>query len=203
MHHKFNLHPLSILSGLFALFFITVTIWSTYLSPDARYARDNLEYLSSTASEMDLGISSCETHGLHSLLYPLPYTVSQICTLSDNWTNGYIQALKSIKADPDRYSSLLIETYSPYDTLSRLVLTANSTDVQAAYDEVQLCAGITSVETQIDGLYINSLNSSATEKQTLATQGIYSLWVTMLVGCCLSLLSVISFLLCLHRFPKK
>lgn len=115
------------------LLFAGTWLWTCYLCPDARYVKDNLEYVRTRMVEAGVDCPADAPQPLDGLgvnLYRLHY-------LTESWTTGYLHAAASSGNEEVNKEHLQA---NPYDTLSRLVLDANSSDVETVYQDIQFCA---------------------------------------------------------------
>jgi hypothetical protein len=113
-----------------------------YFSADARYARDNLEYMTGQMEEKGI-CGKVKTHGFNALKYPYPITISKLCNISDEWTIGYLKAVDLVRQHPERAGKINIDQYSPYDTLSKLYFNTNDDQIKAAYQLIEYDAAVT------------------------------------------------------------
>lgn len=113
---------------------IIVFLWIEYLCPDARYVRDNLNYVLQRMEEAGV------VHPpFPSLWTPLPVNMNHLLSVTESWTSGYLQAA----AEYEDLNAILL-AQNPYDTLSRLFLYGNMSDVQALYNNIAYCSAICS-----------------------------------------------------------
>lgn len=118
-------------------------VYQQYFSADARYARDNLEFLTQQIHGYFETIPAQHTHGISAIKYPEAIAVKQIRQYSNLWSDSYISAI--LEAE---HTEVIEELPgNPFDTLSRMVLTANDTYIQDIYTEVQLNAALTNPDT--------------------------------------------------------
>ncbi len=120
-------HPIiTILAKFFVflnLFMIIGFMCLWYTSVDARYLRDNYQYMTERYAELGIG-EPVNTHGIHALRWPLPASLAGLYQMENEWTKMYIDL-----GMPDN-------NVNPWDTVSRLQLSANSPYVQAVYDSI-------------------------------------------------------------------
>lgn len=108
-----------------------------YGSPDAKYTRDNFGYLISRLEELNL-LDSSDYHIYKWLGYPV--VLQHLIILETKWTDSYLATVNFVENQTGKY--ILSGETNPYDTLSRLVLHANSENVQKLYECIQYDAVI-------------------------------------------------------------
>lgn len=99
--------------------------------PDARYAKDNYNYLQSRRAE--IGLKTAKSH----IWEPLAIDLYRLHYYTENWTLAYLQTVSGIEKGSVDLGNL---KSNPYDTLSRLILTGYSDDVQDVYTDIAYCA---------------------------------------------------------------
>lgn len=104
-----------------------------YCTVDAKYARDNLNYL--TEQLENQGIGKKTEFSLFS--QPCYKNIQDIYQLSWNWNTKYMMLENKELAD------------NPSDTIGRLILQANDDNVQEIYTEVQYITAINGINTEL------------------------------------------------------
>ncbi len=155
---------LFIINALITTLISALFLYQQYGSVDARYARDNLEFLSSQLSEAYPSLPLERTHGLYAIRYPEAIAIKHLRTLSNLWVDSYLSALLEF----DNVTKLDQLKPSPNDILSRLVLQANDERIQAVYYEIQLNAALTNPDSY------ELLHSSLLEVQSASQEYIIS-----------------------------
>ena len=123
---------------LLGVIFTVLLLYQQYFSVDARYMRDNLEFLSEKMSELKvISAEAYKTHGINAVKYPLFYSAYLFNADTRAWTDSYIGSVKKVLEDG--YENKDSE-YNPYDTYARLVLQANTDEVQAVYNTFSFIA---------------------------------------------------------------
>ena len=187
---------------LLSIFSIFIFFNFSYLSADARYARDNLEYLSDQMVSKGILSESdrINVRGIHALEYPVSRTVAEICDLSDQWTYGYMKALEKTNANGTKISKTMIDNSTPYNTLAKLTLEANDEDIQTMYDVVQMDAAMLNTDSlssvaaaELDHL----LESKETDAET-ASENLFStvFWSRIFTLMGLMYIAVITIYIC-------
>ena len=125
--HFYFLSVLNLVCSL-SLFF-----WIEYFSPDARYAKDNLHYISCNFPNNN---ALTQSTPIIETITPLPINLSHINSKVEIWTYSYLSI-----ASNSNINNLNEKDFSanPYNTFSRLILTGNMEDVQAVYNNIIYC----------------------------------------------------------------
>lgn len=110
-----------------------------YCSVEARYARDNLAYLSGRLSDIGVMNGKINTNGDDYFHWPYDKSLKKIYELSTEWGDAFIGHV-ALKGGTDR------EDLNPYDTLSRLKYDSAIPEVQSVYKAVMMRAAITNPE---------------------------------------------------------
>ena len=108
------------------IFSFFVFIWPWYMSIDARYLRDNYQYISERYATAFESGKAVNTHGIHMIMYPEPIALACLYMAEQDWTTTYL----SYYTQEKQY----IE--NPQDAFSRLQLQANSPYIQTVYDSI-------------------------------------------------------------------
>lgn len=161
------------ISCIFSTIGIALFLWIDYFCPDARYVRDNLNYVTQQIEEA--GISAPPSP---SLLAPLPLNMSHLLSVTESWTSGYLQ----VASNYENLNSFLI-VQNPYDTFSRLFLYGNMEDVQALYQNIAYCSAICSPEITLNKNILAqwSQDSSTYQKALQGCAGQAKLMIFLLV----------------------
>lgn len=105
--------------------------WCCYWYPDARYIRDNYNYVQQRFAEVGYPMADIQSWDPLALnLYRLHYYV-------EDYTLGYLQIAASVEPESVNLADL---RSNPYDTISRLVLDGYAEDVQDVYTDIAYCA---------------------------------------------------------------
>lgn len=136
---------------IFTILSTMLFVWIEYLSPDARYMRDNALYVAQRMYAAK--ILKNEPSSFSYYISPLPINMNRLLVNVEGWTTGYIKA--AIAANDTNVNNTEISG-NPYDTLSRLELKANMEDTQAIYEDVIYCHGVCAPEFPLDGTTASS-----------------------------------------------
>ena len=143
-----------------AIIIMVVCCIPFYFSTDARYARDNLAYLSKEMETKGVA-SSVDTSGFNAFKYPYPIAISLICNMADSWTVGYLKTIEN-NAEITGFYDMSLQT-NPYDTLSRLVYSTTDPDINTAYTLVKYDTAILNPESSITRNTIVQWNSETSD----------------------------------------
>ncbi len=111
------------------------SIW--YGSNDARYVKDNFEYLTQRMDAIDL-IDQQSVKAYPYAGYPM--VLQKLAEFESSWTDSYLASVQGIKEETGKL--ILTGDTNPYDTLARLKLTANVKKIQTVYTSIQFDAAI-------------------------------------------------------------
>lgn len=125
--HFYFLSVLNLICSL-SLFF-----WIEYFSPDARYVKDNLHYISCNFPNNN---ELTQSTPIIEAITPLPINLSHINSKVEIWTYSYLSIASNSNIDNLNEKDF---SANPYNTFSRLILTGNMEDVQAVYNNIIYC----------------------------------------------------------------
>ncbi len=126
-----------ILAYLSIYMYVVYVFWMPwYCSVEARYARDNLAYISGRLADTGVVNERIETGGNDFFHWSYDRSLKKIFELSSQWGDAFIE-YAAIKDGTGRMD------LNPYDTLSRLKYDSLTPEVQAVYKAVMMRAAIT------------------------------------------------------------
>ncbi len=153
---------------VYAAFYLYVlfVFWSPwYTSVEARYARDNLNYLTTKLSEKGVLAEPIKTDGNDFFHWPYDRSVKKLYILSSEWCSAYIQHLddKGVLKDSD---------YNPYDALSRLKYDSLIPEVNTVYECIMMETAMTNSEMDYTGGILNAWEHKQEEVHQKAEKAI-------------------------------
>ncbi|MCD8083857.1 MAG: hypothetical protein LUE86_10205 [Clostridiales bacterium] len=180
----------ALISAIIFLAGISGWLYFCYFSADARYARDNLEYMTERMDE--LGIHELvNVREIRALEWPMPITVYKTAELADAWTKGYLSGIGEENLEK-RDGKL-----NPYDTLARLILVGNNEDVQVIYENIQFDAGFCNPDTPVSNEVLNEWLSMKTGYAQATYEAYCNLLYTMFCLFCTGGVGWILFWVCM------
>lgn len=172
-----------------------------YFCADARYAKDNFNYL--TEQMVKAGIIK-EQPKTVSRLYPSVFALSGINRYSAEWTEAYLGGFDkaNVVPDPDE------DPKNPYDTLSKLVVSAYDNRAQKIYDFVVVQEAYLNPDAEIDrteSAYSqwNETYNGAEAESISALYSIQNTFVSRIVIICFSFSFSIFLFVCSLFFINK
>ena len=142
---------------------LTAFVFLQYRTADARYLRDDLEYLSERMEEQGIA-EKIKTHGIHAINHPIGKTAYELYVLENAWVTGYLSGVLESQYSDAQIPELNVTfsgTYdrenlsSPYDALSRLALDTYDYDIADIYGLILLDIGQLSPETEWTDTEVN------------------------------------------------
>ena len=162
--------------GFAGLAILVLLVYQQYLSTDARYARDNLEYLTTRMSKITESVEEIDMDGYQIMLWPQMRTLQYLRDYANTWTDSTIGAYQDAVAAGTLDEDVSLETIGPYDTLARLMLEANDDYIQIIYDELQLDATLTAEESlELSSIYSEDFENELTTYNNKANEALAQL----------------------------
>lgn len=162
--------------GFAGLAILVLLVYQQYLSTDARYARDNLEYLTTRMSKITESVEEIDMDGYQIMLWPQIRTLQYLRDYANTWTDSTIGAYQDAVAAGTLDEDVSLETIGPYDTLARLMLEANDDYIQIIYDELQLDATLTAEESlKLSSIYSEDFENELTTYNNKANEALAQL----------------------------